>query len=143
MLVKNYDLYKTGEKTKRVNKLMDMKYEVKTYLDLSLLDDPAIDISEEEKDHIKRHIAETHIVWERQDIFIILYDNFTDFTVKAQFANHNVFNKKTYSKLYRICELTRVQVIKGTRKDVYQQMYDNVTYEANNHHSEPAMDIEI
>lgn len=143
MQVKTYDLYKTGAKTMKVNGLMEMRYDLKCYLDLSLLDDPAIDISDEEKEHIKNHIAEMHITWEWQDTFIILYDNFTSFTVMAQFANHNVYSKKTCSRLYRICELTRVRVVKGTRKSVYDQYYNNTMYEVNNYHSEPAIDIEI
>lgn len=143
MQVKTYDLYKTGTKTMKVNGLMEMRHDLKCYLDLSLLDDPAIDISAEEKEHIKNHIAEMHITWERQDIFIILYNDYTSFTVKAQFANHNVYSKKTYSRLYRICELTRVQVVKGTRKSVYDQYYHNTVYEVNSYHSEQAMDIEI
>ena len=142
MIIKEYTLHKTSSKTAKENNLYTMGWNKDDLMDLSLLDN--IDgVPAEEMEHIKEYVAEHHIPHDRNDVFIILYDDFTTYEVKTRFVNHHIYNKKTGSRRYRICQLAGVKINRYTRKHVYDVVSTVQEFTADNHNAEPVTDIEI
>lgn len=140
MQTKEYRLSKTIKKTARENLLLISTTDSKVLYDFDLLtaipeltdDDNSVIISEMLKG----------CSWDRETVDIVCPDDFTHYVIVSKYAFHNVFSKKTGKKLYRIKELTKVEVTKASRTCLWNK-FDDESYVSSNGHSEPALDIEI
>lgn len=141
MTIKEYKLSKTANKTAKENNLIPASYGTNILLDISIL---ANAIEPEYLGFVTECIRKQHIFHDTNTIFILRYDKFTAFEIRAAFVNHSVYNKETYKRRYLIAEMVAVKVTKMHRSSVYQASYDNITETIKKtDHSAPLNDIEI
>lgn len=142
MEIKKYKLSKTRDKIAKENNLLPTYYGTDAYLDLSLLDEIK-ELDADELAAIKEDMSRYHIFHDREAMFIVLYNNYKNFEIRARFVRHNIYSAKTCKRIIAICELTKVKITRMQRKSIYDKKYDDVEeLTAENYHGEPC-DIEI
>lgn len=141
MEIKTYNLYKAVKKTARENNLLPVEYGNNVLLDASILAD--IDIDDEYRDAIIGNIQKYHIYHDRMGVFIVIYDKFVTFEVRAFFANHRIYNEKTGKKLYVISQITAVKVTKIQYLNIWNDSREIQEITKHTYYNEPIADIEI
>ena len=140
-MIKEYKLFKTIKKTTRENNLFPVQYGTDILVDVSILAD--VPLNPDHRDAIIQNIQKYHIFHDRMTVFIVRYDRFTDYEVRATFANHNVFDAKTGKRLYVISQMTNVKVTQIAYKDIWESEKTITEYIQKTYFQEPITDIEI
>lgn len=140
-MIREYRLFKTAKKTAKENNLVSVQYGTNILADVSILAD--IPIDPDHRDTIIQNIQKYHIFHDRMAVFIVLYDKFTDYEIRATFANHNVYDAKTGKKLYTIAQITNVKVTQIAYRNIWKDDRTITEYIQKTQYQEPALDIEI
>lgn len=140
-MIKEYKLYKTVKKTAKENNLFPVQYGTNILADVSILADIPIDPNH--RDAIIQNIQKYHIFHDRMAVFIVLYDKFTDYEIRAAFANHSVYDAKTGKKLYTITQITNVKVTQITYRNIWKDDRTITEYIQKTRYHEHVNDIEI
>lgn len=140
-MIKEYKLFKTVKKTAKENNLFPVQYGTNILTDVSILTD--IPIDPDYRDIIIQNIQKYHIFHDRMAVFIVLYDKFTNFEIRATFANHNVYDAKTGKKLYTITQITNVKITEIKYKNIWKDDREITEYIQKTFYHEPVNDIEI
>ena len=142
MTIKTYDLYKTVKKTMKENNLFLCNYGNNVLLDADILAD--INLNSDHRNAIIKNIQKLHIFHDTMGVFILRFDKWTAFEIRATFANHFIYNEKTGKRLYVISEITNCKVTTMRRESIYQARYDDITEQIRKtDHAAPLNDIEI
>lgn len=142
MQVKTYDLYKTAKKTALKNNLVFSEkygYEKDLLFDFSELD--FIDISETEKEIIKKSALKNLAKHDRFDYYHSDVENFTFCNGISMFYKHRVYTTSG-KQLYVILQLYSLNHNSNNRESVYDEWKTTeTTYKSI--YTEPIDDIEI
>jgi len=142
MITKQYNAFKTANKTATVNGLekgTNTRYATCLF-DFSLLNDMVL--SDIEKQGIKNSALKSVSASNKTDFYGSLVDNFTAYDGIANYYCHPVYN--TVGKhLYNIMELANVTHYSKSRKHSYDNNYDVITQTAKSGTNSPYSDIEV
>ena len=140
-MVKEHKCFKTAKKTAKENNLFPVNYGTNILLDASILTD--INLDSDCRDAIVENIQKYHIFHDRMAVFIVLYNKFITFEVRATFANHNVYDNKTGKKLYTIAQITNVKVTEIKYTSIWKDDQKVIEQIKKTSFHEPGIDIEI
>lgn len=148
-MIKHYEVYRALPKMVRANNLTKAESRYITssdniYYDFSLLDE--IKFNEDwEREAIERDLMEHHsISWYEQPMpTIILWNDYTEILGQIKTAYRRVY-RASGKRMMVIVEVTKLRLEKLKRHSIYDRTFEpEVLYEADNHHSQCDVDIEV
>lgn len=139
-MIKTYKLFKTTKKTARENNLVPVQYGTNVLVDISILEN--IPLEQEHKNAIIDNIQKLHVYHDKAPVFIVLYDDYTTFEVRASCVNHRIFNN-TGKYLYTINQFTNIKITRVKYLDFWKDKKEVAEYIAKTCYQEPITDIEI
>lgn len=147
MTTKEYNLYKTPQKTAMQNNLVfvggNKITDHKLLFDFSLLD--TLDIPDVEKEAIKKE-ATTHCSIANRTAFVFFNaDDWSTCNVIADFNYHRVYDSKTWKNLYVVLELKHIKYYHAEKANIYDKYYTEnvVDFETDSGTVSPVNDLEI
>ncbi len=153
-MVKNYILkHKTAKAIAKDNGLVDAStishYASSTdhiFFDVSLLDEIKFKDENTKQIVIENLIKNHSVAWYDQPLpTLCLPDDWTCITGQINTVFHKVYSTKTWKRVMVIVEVVKAELSVDKRADFWDRYYKNhvADYSADNHHSQPAMDVEL
>lgn len=145
-MIKEYILkHKTAKSIAKDNGLVFNNFVMSDnmYFDFSLFNE--IEFRDEEEKTIIMNDIMRHQVhfWDQPLPTIIIVDRFCHILGNVSTVYHKIYNK-TGKRVMVIVEIVKVELNVEKRESIYSDKYIIVVkYNADNHHSQPALDIEI
>lgn len=136
---KEYKYFKTAKKTAKENNLAIA--DTKTLFDFSFMDNILV-LKEWEKEVIKNDAMKNVKPYNKESLYIAMYDNFTACDGIARYNVHNVYDTHG-KKLYTILELAEIEHYHKECKSIYDKYYNVNKVICHRIYNQPMTDIEI
>jgi hypothetical protein len=141
MAIKEYNVTKNVQKTATENKLIVSDRDQKVLFDFSLLDQ--FNITDQEKELIKADAMKCISPAFKEQIYFFVINPFSGCNGIAYYCMHQVYNKKSWKRLYVIMQLTAIKHYHGDRQSIYDQCYKTTETTVKSDYFEPLTDYEI